>query len=85
MGSSSSESSISASVVVYGNEVEEIKEAIKGYLQSDWGGVLYIVDNSPDDRLKILDGWHKSLVYIYTGKNLGYSSGHNIAKKAQHE
>ncbi|MDB9900861.1 glycosyltransferase family 2 protein [Gammaproteobacteria bacterium] len=72
---------ISASVVVYQNDYDEIKRAVLSFFQSNLGGVLYLIDNSPDNSLKILDQLHESIVYIFTGHNLGYGAGHNIAIK----
>lgn len=72
---------ISASVVVYQNDYDEIKRAVLSFFQSNLGGVLYLIDNSPDNRLKILEQLHASIVYIFNGCNLGYGAGHNIAIK----
>jgi len=72
---------ISGSIVIYRNDYFEIERAVLSFFQSNLGGVLYLIDNSPDDRLKILERLHVSIVYIYTGCNLGFGSGHNIAIK----
>jgi GT2 family glycosyltransferase len=39
---------------------------------------LYLVDNSPDDRARHLCQ-DPRVVYLFTGKNLGFGAGHNIA------
>ena len=72
---------ISASIVLYCNDYLEVKRAILSFFQSKLRGVLYLIDNSPDNRLKTLERLHVSVLYIFTGRNLGYGSGHNIALK----
>ena len=72
---------ISASVVVYQNDYDEIKRAVLSFFKSKLGGLLYLIDNSPDDRLKILEQLNDSIVYIFNDRNIGYGAGHNIAIK----
>ena len=38
---------------------------------------LIIVDNSPDDILRLLCGDFDGVSYFFTGKNLGFGAGHN--------
>lgn len=72
---------ISASVVVYRNDYSEIKSAILSFFKSNPEGILYLIDNSPDNRLQTLEQLNDSVVYIFAGSNLGYGAGHNIAIK----
>lgn len=69
---------ISGSIVLYKNNIKILKEAIKSFLSSDLRVKLYLIDNSPDDSLKILkDNPH--IEYIFNNKNLGFGKAHNIA------
>lgn len=43
---------------------------------------LFIIDNSPGDELRSSIITNPQLEYIFTGQNLGYGKGHNIALKA---
>jgi GT2 family glycosyltransferase len=72
---------IIGSVVVYRNPLEHIRQAIESFLNTDLYVRLYVVDNSPDDRVKELCK-DKRVIYIFNGRNLGFGAGHNIAIKA---
>jgi len=67
------------SIVLYNNDGEMIRNAVNSYfLKNDIGKVLYIVDNSPTDRLKTeISG--RNIRYHFCGKNHGYGKGHNWA------
>ncbi|HLP04544.1 MAG TPA: glycosyltransferase family 2 protein [Paludibacter sp.] len=67
---------ITISIVLYNHSVEEIKLLISP-LQS-CGAIwnIYLVDNSPAANP---DFEKLPVVYMFTGKNLGYGSAHNIA------
>lgn len=69
---------IIGSVVVYRNPVEQIREAVKSFLNTPLKVRLYVVDNSPDDRVHALCG-DERIVYIHSGRNLGFGAGHNVA------
>ncbi len=76
---------ITASIVLYRNEIGLLKEAIGSVLNNrNLNLKLFLVDNSPDKNLKealaesIKD---KRVEYIYTGNNIGFGAGHNLAIK----
>lgn len=69
---------ITASIVTYNNNVEVLSEAINSFLKTTLPARLYIVDNSPTDRLKDLCQ-DPRVEYIFNGKNLGFGKAHNIA------
>ncbi|MGC1617896.1 MAG: glycosyltransferase family 2 protein [Candidatus Acidiferrum sp.] len=66
------------SIVVYQNSDERIQEAVGSFLNTELNVRLYVIDNSPDDRVRGLcdDG---RVSYIFNGWNLGFGAAHNIA------
>ena len=71
---------ISASIVLYNNNINEIKNIIISYAPSE-NRKLYLIDNSlqKTDLKEIIS--NKYINYFFTGKNNGYGYGHNIAIK----
>ena len=67
---------LSASIVVYKNAVEILEKTIQSFLRSTLDSKLYIVDNSPTDRLKALVN-DPRIIYRFNNKNLGFGAGHN--------
>jgi GT2 family glycosyltransferase len=68
----------SASIVIYNNPPEMVRNVIKSFLSCSLNVVLHVVDNSPTEALK------SSLVdlpvkYYFYGSNAGYGRGHNKA------
>lgn len=70
---------ITSSIVTYKTKVEELKKAIKSFLNTDLNVHLYISDNSPDDKLKefIKELKEDRITYFFNNKNGGYGWGHN--------
>jgi GT2 family glycosyltransferase len=65
-----------ASIVIYNNPPEMIRNAIKSFLSCSLNYTLHVIDNSPTQALK------SSLVdlpvkYHFYGSNAGYGRGHN--------
>jgi GT2 family glycosyltransferase len=70
---------ISASIVLYNSDIDQLRTVIQSYAP-DENRLLYLIDNSPiqtDVSSILID--NKYIYYYFTGKNLGYGSGHNIA------
>lgn len=69
---------VSASIVAYRNDPDELTGAVRSFLSAPIDGICTVVDNSPsaDLRERVLETGAR---YIFTGENLGYGSGHNIA------
>lgn len=71
---------LSVSIVAY-NDEEDVKNAVESILR--WtpdfiSMTIYIVDNSTkENTLKELES-KPNVVYISTGKNLGFGGGHNV-------
>jgi GT2 family glycosyltransferase len=72
---------IVGSIVVYRNPKEEVLKAATSFLEAKLDVQLYVIDNSPDDRLrKCFDD--RRVTYIFNGRNLGFGAAHNIAMKS---
>ena len=69
---------ITASMVLYNSDVEEIKRAVSSFLDTELYIKLFIVDNSQEDSLKELSKLDSRIEYIFTGKNLGYGRANNL-------
>jgi len=70
---------ISASIVIYNTDIEQLKKVISSYSPSE-SRLLYIIDNSPvktDIELVLIN--FSNISYYFVGKNIGYGAGHNIA------
>jgi GT2 family glycosyltransferase len=73
---------ISVSLVMYCNELEELKIAINCCLQSELVGKIYLVDNSPADDLQVLRELDiNRIVYLFQNANLGFGRAHNVGIK----
>jgi GT2 family glycosyltransferase len=69
---------ITASLVLYKNGIEEVRKAILSLLNTELNIKLFLVDNSPEDALKVLSDLDSRVEYIFTGKNLGYGKANNL-------
>lgn len=69
---------LTGSLVLYRNRPEEVTEAIRSFLNAELVVRLYIVDNSPDDRLRVPTR-DPRIEYVFNGKNVGFGAGHNVA------
>jgi GT2 family glycosyltransferase len=70
---------ISASIVLYHTEKEQLLKAVNSVLNTSLNVRLYLVDNSSNDDLKELARLDDRIEYIYNNANLGYGAAHNIA------
>jgi GT2 family glycosyltransferase len=69
---------ITASIVAYKTDIEELKQVISCTANSIVE-IIYIVDNSPSDGLKVIADYSGKVEYIFNNANLGYGKAHNIA------
>ena len=69
---------ITASIVIYKNDLELLKRAVESFLDSTEGSTLYLIDNSPKDNFS-RHFQHPRIKYIYNNKNIGFGAGHNLA------
>jgi len=68
----------SASIVLYHNDVSVAEAAVQSTLRTPGLGLLYLIDNSNDDRLRAL-ATDRSIIYMRPGRNIGFGQGHNLA------
>ena len=70
------EKHITASIVVYKENLKVLENAIDSFLGSPLSKKLYIIDNSPSNEFKNKIQ-NDSVEYIYSNKNIGFGKGHN--------
>src|SRR5690554_4246845 len=67
---------LNVSIVFYKHGWSDVASLIETLFQSTVVDNIYIIDNSPTPS----EGFQKKgIQYIFTGKNIGYGSAHNIA------
>lgn len=72
---------VNASIVLYNNPYLMVKKAIKSFLNTELDIKIYLIDNSPTDRLRELSTLDKRIEYIHNPSNPGFGAAHNIALK----
>jgi len=70
---------LTASIVIYNETEESLRKVIKNFSGFTCEKELIIVDNSPQDILKSFCENFENTHYIFSGKNLGFGAGHNLA------
>lgn len=69
---------ITASIVTYHNNIDELNDAITSCLSSEMLFKLFLIDNSTTDEFKKL-AVDARVVYRHNNKNIGFGAAHNIA------
>lgn len=69
---------LTASIVVYKNDLHILENTINSCLKSYQDIHLYLIDNSPEDHARVLCK-DSRISYIFNGRNLGFGAAHNIA------
>ena len=67
-----------ASIVLFDTPQKQIDNVLKSVFASNCVDTLYVIDNSPNDKWRILEKESPIIRYIHSD-NLGYGAGHNIA------
>ena len=70
---------ISFSIVLYNNDINEIKKVIKSIGNYKESHVIYLIDNSLTNRLKKHFTGEENIFYYHSKTNIGFGAGHNIA------
>lgn len=70
---------ISASIVIYNENKETLRNIINSFLAIDLNKELIIVDNSKEPLLKDFIESFSDVKYIHSHSNLGFGAGHNLA------
>jgi GT2 family glycosyltransferase len=70
---------ITASIVIYNSPERDLQTIISCIAQSTVR-TIYVIDNTPDDRIKeFVQKLSKKVVYMQGQGNVGYGAAHNIA------
>lgn len=67
---------LSATIVTYQNNYTVLQETINSFLNTQLSVHLYIIDNSPTDKLRIIV-FDPRIEYIFMNSNNGFGAGHN--------
>lgn len=70
---------VSASVVLYSHSFEEISSLALHLLQFNEDITLYLVDNSPENKLQKLEQISENIQYFHFPENPGFGKAHNFA------
>ncbi|WP_175622847.1 glycosyltransferase [Chryseobacterium schmidteae] len=71
-------SKVTASIVLYNTDVEELQRVTRNLFDSYPSLILYLIDNSPTNTLEKLSE-NKNIIYIHNPSNPGFGAAHNIA------
>ena len=69
---------ITASIVLYNSSFKEIDKLIDKILLFNNSIIIYLIDNSPNNKLIKLKK-NDNIRYYYIGNNIGFGAAHNIA------
>lgn len=71
----------SASIVLYHNNIAQLKRLLSTLLSSEIIDTIYLIDNSETNVLWSIESLSEKIVYIFNNKNIGFGKAHNIAVK----
>lgn len=72
--------SVTASIVLYNSDAEEVSQAVHSFLQdTDAQAHIILIDHSPTNLLQAAFHGVEKLSYYHHPENKGYGAGHNIA------
>ena len=69
---------LTGSIVIFNERIEILTKAVNSFLEGTTDSVLYLIDNSPTDKVSHLFN-HPRIIYKFNDKNIGFGRGHNIA------
>ena len=70
---------LTISIVLYNTDFKEVENVVSKFINTIYKHRIFLVDNSPKDTFKNNFKDNNNVEYIFTGKNIGFGSGHNIA------
>lgn len=68
---------VTATIVAYKNDVDELLLAINSFLNTKLSVRIYIIDNSPTDYLRKYLSYDNRIEYHFLNENNGFGAGHN--------
>lgn len=69
---------ISISIVLYNSDPSEITKLLECLFRKD-NVIVYLIDNSISDSLRVLEAHNPNILYIHNPRNPGFGAAHNIA------
>jgi len=71
---------ISASIVLYKENINELSETVHSFLRTPFTKKLFLIDNTPNKKFQHVFK-QPEVEYIGLGKNIGFGAGHNKVLK----
>ena len=68
---------ISATIVLYEEDIRILKKTVESFLQIPFKKRLFLIDNSKSNFLE-KEFNHTEINYQFIGKNIGFGAGHNL-------
>lgn len=68
---------ITASIVLFNENIETLKKTVDSFLKTSLEKKLYLIDNSPVNTLETYFK-HSEIEYIFVGVNIGFGKAHNL-------
>ena len=68
---------ITASIVLFKNNLETLQKTVDSFLKTPIEKKLYLIDNSPSNQLE-KHFKQLEIIYIFVGNNVGFGRGHNL-------
>ena len=68
---------ITATIVLYKENVQTLKATVNSFLEIPFSKKLYLIDNSPKNNLEHVFK-HPEIEFIFNNKNLGFGAAHNL-------
>ncbi len=72
---------LTASIVIYKSNLQQLQKAVESFLNSTGNSLLYLIDNSPSEQIGNTFN-HPRIEYIFNNKNIGFGAAHNLALTA---
>jgi GT2 family glycosyltransferase len=69
---------VTVSIVLYNNDKTIVERAINSFFNTKIDFILYLIDNSPLDSLRMLKT-DERIIYLHNPGNPGFGAAHNIA------
>ena len=68
---------ITASIVLFNENLETLKKTVDSFLKTPLKKKLYLIDNSPNNQLE-KHFKDSEIAYVFVGNNIGFGKGHNL-------
>ena len=72
-------SGVSVSIVLYKTSLRQLQRCLESLKQLRLPIKLWLIDNSPCDRLRVAESFFPDSIYKHLPENPGFGKGHNVA------